>query len=139
MLKASKPWIVLFFAITQIVASFLPQALGWGSSIVERSLQNETPAVPIGFAFSIWGVIFAGSLAFSIFGLLPKGRSNALWHRVAWLAALLYALNTLWELYVPLRNLDWGAVIIIAAAAATAITIVLRVAAWPSPLTQQER
>jgi hypothetical protein len=138
-INVAKPWIVLVFAVTQILAGSLPPVLGWNPSIVTRSLENETPAVPISFAFSIWGVIFLGSLAFAIFGLLPQGRRNALWHRVAWLAALLFALNTLWELYVPLRNLDWGAVIIITAAAATAITIVLRVASWPEPLTTAER
>jgi uncharacterized membrane protein (UPF0136 family) len=134
-----RPWVVLALAIAQIGASGLPPLLGWPSTIVERSLQNQTPAVPISFAFSIWGVIFAGSLAFAIFGLLPQNGQNKLWQRVALLAALLFGLNTLWELYVPLRNLDWGAFIIIAAAAATAITIVLRIAAWPTPLTRGER
>ncbi len=139
LLDTAKPWVVLVFAITQIGASYLPQGLGWSSSIAERSLENQTPSVPISFAFSVWGVIFLGSLAFAIFGLLPQNRQNAIWHRIAWLAALLFALNTLWELYVPLRNLDWGALMIISAAAATAITIVLRVASWPEPLTGGER
>jgi hypothetical protein len=132
-------WLVLALAIAQIVAPFLPQVLGWNSSIAQRSMQNETPAVPIGSAFSVWSVIFAGSLAFSIFGLLPENRKNTLWQHVAWMVATLYALNTLWELYVPLRNLDWGAVTIIAVATAIAILIVLRIAAWSSPLTTGER
>ena len=134
-----KPWIVLFFAITQFVASFLPIVMNWESSIPERSIQFQTPIVPITFTFSIWLLIFAGSFAFSVFGLLPQNRNNKVWHRVAWPAVLVFALNTVWELYVPLRNLDFISWLILALAAAAAIQMALRLAAWPQELRLSEK
>jgi hypothetical protein len=120
------PWIVMTFALTQVLAPSLPQMLGWSSSIAERSQQHETPAVPFGLTFAIWGLIFIGSLAFSIFGLL-RNQQSPLWRQLAWPAALLFALNTIWEVYVPLRNLDWFSIMILSVAAGTAITIALRI------------
>lgn len=130
---------VLLFAIAQIVASFLPQQLGWSSSIVERSAQNQTAATPLRPTFAIWALIFLSSLAFATYGFFVKQNEATLWRRVALIAASVFALNTLWELYVPLQNLDWISFAIIAAAAFLANLAVFRIANWPAVLTSAER
>jgi TRAP-type C4-dicarboxylate transport system permease small subunit len=67
---------VLALALAQIIASVLPDLLDWTWTIAERSARLQTPTVPISFAFSIWSLIFAGSLAFAIFGILQRNRDN---------------------------------------------------------------
>jgi hypothetical protein len=138
-LVVARPWIVLALALAQAIASAIPDLLDWTCTIAERSARLQTPTVPIGFAFSIWSVIFAGSLAFAIHGLLQRNRDEALMDRIAWPAAAVFCLNTIWEIYVPLRDFEWGSLVIIIAAAVTANAIVLRIAAWRHPLTTGER
>jgi hypothetical protein len=137
-LQTLRPWVVLLAALAQILASFLPEQWGWGTSIADQSLRYQTPAIPIGFAFAIWGLIFLASLAFAVFGLLPQNRNSALLNKIAWPAALLFALNALWEIYVPIRSLDWGSLLIITAALATALYIIFKIAKHQTPLTTEE-
>ena len=44
--------------------------------------------VPAGYVFSIWGVIYIGLLAFTIFHSLPAQRSNPRMRRIGWLTVL---------------------------------------------------
>jgi ABC-type uncharacterized transport system fused permease/ATPase subunit len=134
-----RPWLVLLAAFAQILASFLPERMGWGASIAEQSARYQTPAVPIGFAFAIWGLIFAASLAFAIYGLMQKNRHNELLSRIAWSASLLFMLNALWEIYVPVRSIDLWSLAIIIAATVTAISIILKIARHAVPLTAGEK
>lgn len=52
--------------------------------------------VPAGYVFSIWGVIYIGLLAFTIFHSLPAQRSNPRLRRIGWLAALSSVANGTW-------------------------------------------
>ena len=52
--------------------------------------------VPAGYVFSIWGLIYVGLLAFTIYHSLPAQRSNPRLRRVGWLAALSSAANGSW-------------------------------------------
>ena len=63
--------LLILAALAQIAASAAPRLLGWEDDISSRSQSLPTPIVPPGWAFSIWGLIFLGSLAFAIYATLP--------------------------------------------------------------------
>lgn len=71
--------ILLVLAITQAIAPFLAGLTGHGRAIGQSdgAVGVETPIVPAGYAFSIWGVIFLGCVAFSIAWLSPSKASAA--------------------------------------------------------------
>jgi hypothetical protein len=52
--------------------------------------------VPAGYAFSIWGLIFLGLIAFAVYQALPAQRENARLRRVGYLFALSCVANVTW-------------------------------------------
>jgi len=52
--------------------------------------------VPAGYVFAIWGVIYLGLLAFTIYHSLPGQRSNPRLRRVGWLVVLSSIANGTW-------------------------------------------
>jgi hypothetical protein len=56
----------------------------------------QSPAVPAEYAFAIWGVIYSGCLALAIYGLIRKGRQDALIDRIALPSAATFALCIAW-------------------------------------------
>ena len=52
--------------------------------------------VPAGYVFSIWGLIYIGLLAFTIYQALPAQRANPRLRRVGWLAAVSSLANGIW-------------------------------------------
>ncbi len=52
--------------------------------------------VPAGYVFSIWGIIYIGLLAFTIYHSLPSQRSNPRMRGVGWLASLASIANGTW-------------------------------------------
>ena len=52
--------------------------------------------VPAGYVFSIWGVIYLGLLAYSIYHSLPSQRTNPLLRKTGWLVALSSIFNGAW-------------------------------------------
>jgi hypothetical protein len=52
--------------------------------------------VPAGYVFSIWGLIYIGFLAFTIYHSLPAQRQNPRLRRVGYLYALSCVLNSAW-------------------------------------------
>jgi hypothetical protein len=52
--------------------------------------------VPAAYVFSIWGVIYLGLMAFTIYQALPSQRTNPRLRRIGWLAALSSLANGAW-------------------------------------------
>lgn len=67
----------IVFAILQILTPVLPQ-LGIGEPIGDRSDVVRSLVTPAGWAFSIWGPLYAGSLVFAVYQALPSQRDNGL-------------------------------------------------------------
>ncbi|UUL84052.1 hypothetical protein [Sphingomonas qomolangmaensis] len=120
---------VLLLAIGQAVMSQWPDWRKWPETIASRSARQSTPAVPIDWAFAVWGLIFLECFGFGIWQLLPGQLDDPLLRSIGWLAAGVFALNIAWEYYVPRRDIDWGSVAIIVAALAVLLTIVWRIEA----------
>ncbi len=122
--------IVTLIAIIAVIAwNYLVNALPLnGINTGAVSALYPTLVTPAGYAFSIWGVIYLGLLAFGIFQLLPASNGwaeagtvrtllvvnmvlNALWlvafhYQVIWLSLLLMLgiLISLFWINVPLHN-----------------------------------
>jgi hypothetical protein len=52
--------------------------------------------VPAGYVFSIWGVIYLGLLAFTVYQFLPRNRTNATIRSIAGWFLLSCAMNSTW-------------------------------------------
>ncbi len=108
--------------ILEIGATFLPN-LGLGDPIQERSDATRTLLTPSGWAFSIWGPLFAGSLLFAIYQALPAQRDNALLDKLAWPAAGAFAVIGLWAVYTQFYALTAVSVAIILTALACLMAV----------------
>jgi hypothetical protein len=54
--------------------------------------------VPAAYVFSIWGLIYLGLAAFTVYQALPSRRADPLLRRLGWLPALAGVLNVAWIL-----------------------------------------
>jgi hypothetical protein len=99
-------------AILQILTPLLPQ-LGVGSPIGDQSDSVRTLITPAGWAFSIWGLLYAGSFVFAVYQALPAQRDNDLLTRVRWPAAGAFLGNAVWAAYTQVYGLSIVSVAII--------------------------
>ena len=115
--------LVLIAAGGQALMACWPDLRGWPQTIATRSVALDTPIVPPGWAFAVWGPIFLSSAAFAVYHALPSSRNDPFLAQVGWGAALLFSLNVLWAALVPRRGLDWTSVAVIVAELAVALTL----------------
>jgi len=128
----------ILFAILQILTPVLPQ-LGIGDPIGDQSDSVRTLITPAGWAFSIWSVLYAGSLAFAIYQALPAQRHNPLLREIRWPAAGAFLGNAVWAAYTQIYGLSVISTAIILFTLACLLAIYRRFAAWKRPLRPGER
>lgn len=118
------------------IASPIVQAL-WniGLSPAEFARPGAETLRAAGYAFSIWGVIYAGIAALAVYQALPRQRDDALLSVIAGPAAVAMAGTGLW-IWASALDARWASVAIIVAAAATLSLGLLRA---PAPRTLAER
>lgn len=101
------------FAITQILAGYFFQLSEVGTSVAEQSRKAETPVIPAGYAFSMWGVIFFFSLLYVIYQALPSKRNNEMLRSIGFWTAGAFLFNTVWEVVAQTITFNWPTAIII--------------------------
>jgi len=69
-----------------------------GQTTGEISDRFPVLVVPAGYVFGIWGLIYLGLAAFTVYQALPGRRADPLLRRLGWLPALTGALNVAWIL-----------------------------------------
>ena len=106
-------WIVLAAAIWQILTAYGWTAIGWGRSVADSAAEARTPLTPAGYAFSIWGVIFALSLTYAIWAATPSRAADPLARRVALPLAIAFLMNGLWQTWVELSGRIGGPSVLI--------------------------
>ncbi len=137
--STSPTWIApLAFAILQILTPTLP-LFGIGEQIGSQSNVVRTLITPAGWAFSIWGALYTGSLVFAVYQALPAHRDNRLLDQVRLPAAGAFAGNAVWALYTQMFGLSAISVVIISFTLVCLLTAYRRFAAWPQPFTAGER
>jgi hypothetical protein len=84
---------VLLALTVNILASALPLN---GQNTGEISDRFKVYFVPAGYVFSIWGIIYIGWIAFTIFQFLPSQRENPRLRRLGYLFAVSNLFNAAW-------------------------------------------
>lgn len=130
--------IVLLCALAQIAAALLP-AMGIGTPVGERSDAVQTLITPAGWAFSIWGALYFGSLAFALLQFTAEGRDSALFAALRWPAAGAFLGNALWATWVQLNDIDAVSTLIIVGSLVSILITYRRIAAWTAPFSAVER
>jgi benzodiazapine receptor len=120
------------------LANILATALALGVNVLASALplngkntgvisdQFKVYFVPAGYVFAIWGVIYIGWIAFSIYQALPSQRNNPRLQRIGWLYALSSVLNAGW-LFTWHHELFPLSVVVMIALLVTLIAIYLRI------------
>jgi hypothetical protein len=115
---------VLVLAVTQVAAAPLtPLLLGDDASPGTVSNDNATLVTPAGYAFSIWGLIYAACLALAVRQAMPAQRGREVHRRTGWCLALSFGCSTVW---VPLfgAGVLWAAqLVIVVLVAALAVAL----------------
>ena len=88
---------VLLSTVAVIVVNGLANALPLNGQ-TSAEIANRLPIyfVPAGYVFSIWGLIYLGLLAYSIYQVLPSQRQNPRLRRIGWLYVLSCLANIAW-------------------------------------------
>ena len=110
------------FAVAQVAAAPVLQRAG-GADVGAVSDRYPTYVVPAGYAFSIWGLIFALSLAYAVWQALPAQRERPLLRRVGWLTAAAFLACALWQAVFPAGLFALSVLLILAALASLAVVV----------------
>lgn len=89
--------LVILTTIVTITINILANALPLnGQNTGEISDRFKVLFVPAGYVFSIWGIIYIGLIAYTIFQALPSQQKNERLHSVAWWYVLAGTANSIW-------------------------------------------
>lgn len=100
-------WAVLTGALTQVGLSV---GLFAGTDRpFEPPPGGPSPAEPAGYAFSIWGPIFLGAIAFAIHQLRPSQKDDPVLARIGWPVAIGFFATALWLVFARFGPL-WATV-----------------------------
>src|SRR6476660_4871097 len=83
----------IFALIINILATTLPLN---GQNTAEISDRFKVYFVPAGYVFSIWGVIYLGWIAFTIFQFQPSQKESPRLRRLGYLFAISNMANAAW-------------------------------------------
>jgi hypothetical protein len=106
---------VLVFAVAQLASApvtFLVQGEAGNQGAISDA--NLSPVTPAGYAFSIWGLIYAASLVLAIYQLLPGQLAREVHRRTGWWLVSAFAASTVW---VPVfgTRVIWASQVVIVA------------------------
>ncbi|QDK77233.1 tryptophan-rich sensory protein [Spirosoma sp. KCTC 42546] len=97
-----RQFFVVFSVISLIVMNYLSNVGAFGGKTnKEISDKYHTLITPAGYAFSIWGIIFLGLLAFAVYQGLGTQRTNPRFRAIGWWVVLNGFCNAIWS---PLFN-----------------------------------
>jgi hypothetical protein len=104
---------VALMAVLQAVASPLTTlALGPSSNTGAISDANASPVTPAGYAFAVWGLIYAACIALAIYQLLPRQQARWVHRRTGWWLVGAFTASAVWVPIFGARAL-WLAQIVI--------------------------
>ncbi|MCQ4161016.1 hypothetical protein NON00_13910 [Roseomonas sp. GC11] len=103
----------LLLPLAQPVVGAMAPLFGIGHTQAEMSARSQTPVVPQGYAFSIWGLLFTLSIVWGIWQALPAGRDTLAARRLGWPLAGAFAASILWMVLSQLTENGWHLVLVI--------------------------
>ena len=108
--------VVLALAIAQIVTARLTVMMGIGEPVEVQSALTSHPLVPYKSAFVIWGLIYAYALVAAIWQVMPRQKENVALETIDWNLIVVWLVNSLWQLWVPVIGLEWISFCLVAVA-----------------------
>jgi len=108
--------VVLALAVAQIVTARLTVILGLGEPVEVQSALVSHPLVPYKSAFVIWGLIYAYALVAAIWQIMPRQKESVALETVDWNVIVVWLVNSLWQLWVPVIGLEWISFCLVAVA-----------------------
>lgn len=105
---------VAVLAVVQIVVSGLGGSGAVGESVGVVARDYATPLLAAGWAFTIWGPIYVGFLAYAVYQLLPSQRGREVHRRTGWWLVASALLNPLWILAFGSRLIPVAELLIVA-------------------------
>ena len=108
------PLTLAMLAIAQFVAAGYARMTGHGQNIEGIAFRDgiRPPEVPAGYAFSIWMVIFALSVAYGLY-YATKGKEHALSRQLSLPAAILFLCSSAWMIAAQTIGDGWHLVTLI--------------------------
>ena len=126
--------VVLLCALAQIGAALLP-VMGIGTPVGERSDAVQTLITPAGWAFSIWGALYLGSLVFLASPVyVGRGAIAPCSPRCAGRQPVLFSAMRSGPLGVQLGDIDAVSTLIIFGSLVSILIAYRRIAAWDGAL-----
>lgn len=129
---------VIVAAVLQIAATSLP-GLGVGEPIGSQSDDVRSLVTPAGWAFSIWGPLFAGSIAFAVYQAMPAQKANVLLARIRRPAAGAFLGNAVWAIHTQFFGLSAISSLIIIFTLVCLLSIYKVFANWQALFSRGER
>jgi hypothetical protein len=117
-------FVVLLLALIQPFASLFHEVTGLGLSVPEFARDGDEVLRAAGYAFSIWGVIYAACMAYGVYQAWPRRQPSALEDRLGWPSAVAFACCTAWVIIATLDLKAASIAVIIAGALALIIPLV---------------
>lgn len=112
----------LVLPLLQPLAGAMAPLFGIGITMAEMSAASETPVTPARYAFIIWSLLFALSIAWGIWQALPAGRDSVPARRLGWPMAGVFAFSILWMVLSALTGNGWHLVVVMLLTLACALT-----------------
>jgi hypothetical protein len=113
--------IVLGLAIFAIVISQLQMLMGWGQTAAEFAADSDATLKVIGWAFAIWGVIYAGIAIYAVRQALPQTGESELISAFGWPSALAFVGIGMW---IVAAAFDWEVATIVLIFAALIVLLI---------------
>jgi hypothetical protein len=116
--------LLVLLALVAALAAPASQALfGWGLQAQDFAGQGDQTLRAAGYAFSIWGVIYLGLIAYAVYQALPAQSGNPTLAKLRGASAFTIAACGAW-ICASALNWRWATVVIIVSAA-TVLTLAL--------------
>lgn len=129
---------ILALSSVQVLVTLLP-SLGVGTSIGDRSDSVRTAITPAGWAFSIWGLLYTGSVIYAVYQFLPGQKANRLLASIGWASAGAFLGNAAWALFTQFVDLNAVSVLIIAFTLACLLVCYRHIADLPRDFSSGEQ
>ncbi|WP_160000259.1 hypothetical protein [Roseomonas sp. 18066] len=133
----------ILLPLAQPLVGAMAPLFGIGHTQAVMSAASQTPVVPAGYAFTIWSLLFALSIAWGIWQLLPSmGRESEAARRLGWPLAATFGFSILWMLLSQLTFNGWHLVavmlcVLVAALSAFFVNRRIDHRATPSPRVER--
>ncbi|MFP5281856.1 MAG: hypothetical protein ACLGIF_00210, partial [Actinomycetes bacterium] len=125
---------VALTAVAQVASAPLTaRLLGPSSNQGAISDAYPTPITPAGYAFSIWGLIYAAALVLAVYQLLPRQRGRTVHRLTGWWLVGAFTASTVWIPLFGARLFELAQLVIFALVGCLAMATVGLRRAGPAP------